>query len=527
MRYKKSQIRAVYLIFFVISSFFFVYPFAGGDGSISNPYNISTCAHLQNMSSNLNANYQLIGDIDCSGVDFRPIGNCSGFCFIFNVDDNPFNGNFDGRNNTISNLNITNLSSADDGWGLFGFVNYSTIEDVVLNNVVINVPNGNYVGGLVGNNYYGEIEYSFSNGNVFGDSTIGGLIGHSTNGIVNNSFATGNVRGDRDIGGLIGGISGGNILNSYSNGNISGNLRVGGLLGSSAYGGNIKNSFATGNVNGTTNVGGLVGYNWLSVIENSFATGNVNGTTNVGGLVGENDYGTIENSFANGNVSGTTDVGGLIGRIEIGGEIRNSYSTGNVSGTNRIGGIVGLTNYGGDIINSYSSGNVHGDSNVGGILGLMYYGSIENSFAMGNVNGTTNVGGLVGEITFVGNVENSFATGNVNGTTNVGGFVGENDGGTISNSYYYNFSGNPDTAIGLDNDGQSVSAETSISYFYSQSNLPLNSWNTSIWEFSGTGFPTISIQNSESTTLSNSAPSLFPFGGFLISLTLMLLFFMN
>lgn len=56
MRYKKSQIRGVYLIFFVISSFFFVYPFAGGDGSISNPYNISTCAHLQNMSSNLNAN---------------------------------------------------------------------------------------------------------------------------------------------------------------------------------------------------------------------------------------------------------------------------------------------------------------------------------------------------------------------------------------------------------------------------------------------------------------------------------------
>jgi hypothetical protein len=49
----------------------------------------------------------------------------------------------------ISNLNITNLTTRDSGWGLFGFIYNSIISNVNLNNAFVNVTN-NYVGGLVG-----------------------------------------------------------------------------------------------------------------------------------------------------------------------------------------------------------------------------------------------------------------------------------------------------------------------------------------------------------------------------------------
>ncbi len=72
--------------------------FAGGDGSIRDPYQISNVTELQNISSNLNVHYILMNDIDASetkdwngGRGFEPIG--------FYDKDNPdlsFNGYLDG-----------------------------------------------------------------------------------------------------------------------------------------------------------------------------------------------------------------------------------------------------------------------------------------------------------------------------------------------------------------------------------------------------------------------------------------------
>ena len=61
--------------------------FAGGDGSIGDPYQISNVIELQSMELDLNAHYILINDINASvtstwngGAGFMPVGNeTSGF----------------------------------------------------------------------------------------------------------------------------------------------------------------------------------------------------------------------------------------------------------------------------------------------------------------------------------------------------------------------------------------------------------------------------------------------------------------
>jgi hypothetical protein len=123
------------------------------------------------------------------------------------------------------------------------------------------------------------------------------------------------------------------------------------------------------------------------------------------------------------SVIGREKVGGLAGSNE--GTITNSYATGNISGSNtentseggHIGGLVGLND--GTISNSYATGSV-----TGGIYDDDSYGN--------------NIGGLVGYNGNYGSISSSYATGKVSSGPGVfvGGLVGQNDGGTISSSYF-------------------------------------------------------------------------------------------
>jgi len=77
--------------------------FAGGDGSVGNPYQISTTTHLQNMDTDLTAYYILINDIDASttstwnsGAGFAPVGD----------DSTDFDGDLDGQGYEITGLFI-------------------------------------------------------------------------------------------------------------------------------------------------------------------------------------------------------------------------------------------------------------------------------------------------------------------------------------------------------------------------------------------------------------------------------------
>ncbi len=366
--------------------------FAGGNGTESDPYEISNVTQLQNMNENLSAHYELVSDIDASatqswnnGSGFVPVANDTSSASGFQGTN--FNGSLDGQGYEISDLYLNRSSS--DYVGLFGYTTSgASIHDVGL--VDVDVSGDWHIGGLVGGNE-GTVSNSYATGDMSGCVFVGGLVGMNYDGTVNNSYVARNVSGDEYVGGLVG-INSGTVNSSYATGNVSGNAWIGGLIGGN--GGTVSNSYATENVSGTDNwVGGLVGSN-DGTVNNSYATGNVSGDEDVGGLVGINS-GTVTNSYATGNVSGNDQVGGLVGRNE--GTVSNSYATGNVSGEGwGAGGLVGWNH--GTVYKSYAIGNVSGNSDVGGLVGLND-GPIRNSFWDVNTTGQSSSAGGTGKTT--------------------------------------------------------------------------------------------------------------------------------
>ena len=149
-----------------------------------------------------------------------------------------------------------------------------------------------------------------------------------------------------------GSVSNVGIVDSYFNGY----RLVGGVCGSND--GTITNCYNTGTVSGKHEyVGGVCGYN-NGTITNCYNMGTVSGPYYyyVGGVCGHNgDTGIITNCYNTGTVSGVSSVGGVCGRMERGATIANCYNTGAVSasGNNpKVGGVCGYL-AGGNIINCY------------------------------------------------------------------------------------------------------------------------------------------------------------------------------
>ncbi|MDD4280452.1 MAG: GLUG motif-containing protein, partial [Candidatus Sumerlaeales bacterium] len=356
-------------------------------------YEISTLTELQAVKDDLAGHYILMNDIDAaetaswnSGAGFVPIGTATA----------PFTGLFDGNGKKIKGLTIKYSSSSPVYVGMFGYIGSgSTIRDL--------------------------------------------------------------------------GLEGGNVscTNTYSGSGISISVYVGGLVGYS--GGTITNCYASGEVSCTkismnsssfVYVGGLVGWQAGGTITNCYTSGEVIGTSSfsvhVGGLVGGHEGGSITNCYASGSVIGTgssnVDVGGLVGYS--GGTITNCYASGEVSGSSSsyvyVGGLVGRQNSG-SITNCYATGAVSGGNFVGGLVGYHTTGTITNCYASGEVSGTT-VGGLIGFSYYI-TITNCYATGRVTQISPGqyhGGLVGNNQGGTVSNSYYDSqTTGQSDTGKGM------------------------------------------------------------------------------
>jgi len=324
--------------------------FAGGTGTKTDPYQISTAQQLQNLNSYLgskseNKYFILNNDIDLtsylcekcnngspgngynSGAGWQPIGA--------NSSNTIFQGKFNGNGYKVSGLWI-NRPDGTTYAGLFG-----SIESAEIINIGVVIDNNK--GGIKGQVYTGSLV-----GQIYDNSTI------------SNSYATGNVfGGNQCTGGLVGGvISTGTINNSYATGDVSGEHYIGGLIGcgSKAI---INNSHATGNVSvehGSNCGGGLIGKS-SGTISGSYATGNVTGFSFLGGLIACLDKGgTISNSYATGSVTGNSSwIGGLVGRLSEGASISNSYATGSVTGNDYLtnGGLVGKLEDGAAISNSY------------------------------------------------------------------------------------------------------------------------------------------------------------------------------
>jgi hypothetical protein len=455
----KNSINFLNFLFVIIISLSYVNSFSGGVGSVVDPYEISTCAHLQNMSLDYNSDYELVSDVDCTAVDFIPIGNYS----------DPFMGSLNGNFYTISNLEI-NVTSGSSG--LFGGFSNSSISNLTISNYILSSTQwacGAVVGYLVGVGNFTNIE-------TYGEflscpGNIGGIVGViegddnyassffiniSTDLTLNNSLTS-------YIGGIIGySYNSVNItlLNSNSNVNINTASEAAGLiykLDGVLY---INNSYSTGKIVTEDSAGGLIGEIYgnggtYAIIKNSYSTVDLIGCgSDSGGFVGSADTSIrIYDSYSTGLVNCTSSgyyVGGFGGLFQYADEdsiISNSYSTGDVYADARAGGFVGFfganDNLNMTIIDSYSTGDVYSlnpsGSVLGGFVGKLDESTIYNSYSTGSVNyaGGGTCGGFVGEFSDDSYIYDSYSEGDVNCSSYVGGFIGQSSysSGLVNNSY--------------------------------------------------------------------------------------------
>ena len=303
---------------------------------------ITTCEQLQDMNLNLNDDYVLGNDIDCSqtsgwnsGAGFEPVGNGGA----------KFTGTLDGQGFKITGLLINRPSTNDIG--LFGYAqdgsvsnitfqdgsitgqaNVGTVVGVADSIVITNIKSNlamastvNYVGGIIGlNNALTTVTTTLTNAHFSGTVTapgnsVGGLIGdNDANADIAYSSNTGNIAGGDSsdyVGGLVGDSDAVlNISGSFNSGNISsaGNgCCVAGIAGWSDET-HLTNVYNTGNITGDNSVGGLLGYVSDATVINSYSTGLINGldATETGALIGNWDALSMTKTFWNTETSGQT-----------------------------------------------------------------------------------------------------------------------------------------------------------------------------------------------------------------------------
>ena len=290
-----------------------------GQGTAESPYLINNVDELVFFRDHVNAGetkynaegkYVALGaNIDLAGIDWS-----------VNIGDDcnaTFDGIFDGKNFTISNLTATETAKKADGYictGLFGAIyGNAVVKNLTLENVTIDAPYaGNNVAAVVGFAY--NAEGSIENVKVTGDINInaplatgvGAIVGYDYYGgpslKVVNCEVKGNDRsaivGKSYVGGVVGYASSKIALNANAVENVSvtGTGSVGAVAGimlggSSATGNTVKNVALSA-------TGGL----WA----NSAAV--VAGTISGGSVTAANT--TVENVTANG--ADAPIVGGVL-----------------------------------------------------------------------------------------------------------------------------------------------------------------------------------------------------------------------
>ena len=260
-----------------------------GNGSVDNPYEISTAAELAWFRDYVNnesqyASATLTDDIDlsefCHAADaatnteelsWDPIGNGKMYC-----------GTFDGNGKTIRNLYINTTYIFR---GFFGYANGGSIKNITFDNAKV------------------------KNTNKFGT------------GILTGGFETCTIEN----------------IKILANCSVEGTENTGGIAGAGA--GYISNCENRAKVNGTNKVGGIVGSSYDNTISSCANYGAVTGTEYAGGIVGYFGSGTMENSANYGDISGVDQVGNLIG-FALTFNLNNVLGFGNVTATNLNGGLL-------------------------------------------------------------------------------------------------------------------------------------------------------------------------------------------
>lgn len=303
-----------------------------GTGTASDPFLITTCEELENISAESvtdNKVFWLADDIDCTGVTFDPITN--------------FYGTLDGRNHTISNLTIDRPSY--NHTALFeNALDNSLITNLILDDT--NTITGAWgTASVVGEASYATLRQVHSAATVItADNMAGGLVGQ-THGweddmIIEQSSFTGTITSGDYAGGIVGdAYLGYTIRDVLVDADISG-YALGGVIGNSEQAcgyRKIDRAIVRGTLTGGSFLGGFVGaYNnnhcHLARIQDSVSLATLSGGGANGGAVGRsaNAEVTITNTYFDTTAAGTTDCTGTIvsGNVSTCGSIGSNVASG-------------------------------------------------------------------------------------------------------------------------------------------------------------------------------------------------------
>jgi hypothetical protein len=303
--------------------------FAGGDGTMGNPYQIATARQLLDIGSNpqlMNLCFVLNNDIDFDS-HYGPEGHILQGVIAPHSYGSAFEGWLDGRGHVIRHLRI----KADFGKP-FGFIGQvgakGTILSLGVEDSVIDGA-GDCVGLLAGSSS-GTILGCWAKGQVKGQNDVGLLVGLQQGGTISYGHSEGSTDGRQAVGGLIGRVTAGEVLECSSDcrrENAQAMISYcGGLVGRLAEG-TIEDSFARVSLVAPQSNGlaGLVGFNEAGVIRACLALGTISGSSSSAGLVGMNS-GTIRSCYSLCRVEASRSAGGLV--CDNGGTILLCYAVG-------------------------------------------------------------------------------------------------------------------------------------------------------------------------------------------------------
>ncbi|MBW6496744.1 MAG: T9SS type A sorting domain-containing protein, partial [Bacteroidales bacterium] len=278
--------------------------FAGGDGSLENPFLVETAEQLNEIRNHPIFYYKQIADIDLGVAPWNEEG---GWLAIGN-DYYPFWGSFDGNGFKISNLTINQPQGGFQG--LFGFAVGAQFKEIYIQNA--NITGHSRVGILCGTIYDSQIENCFSSGEIYLQSNwAGGLTGVAVQTQFSNSYSNANIHATGySVGGLTGAIEDNSIIiNCYAAGNVFGSRYVGGLAGWADYYIQVTNSYSVGYVGSHFDSGGLIGDGYDLNTTNSYWNIETSGQDNSYGGTPKTTAELLQQStYANWNFSGIWSI---------------------------------------------------------------------------------------------------------------------------------------------------------------------------------------------------------------------------
>lgn len=401
-----------------------------GQGTLSNPYRISTVADMNNLADFVfntgfdyaNTYFKLMNDIDWNGAELNPVAKGGSV---------QFNGNFDGGGHTLKNYQLENT-------------------------VIINSPKGyqgRYLGifGKVGS--LGRISnLSTDGGDLYVDSYSGGIVGELY-GTIDNCTFRGKLRAKATGNNYLGGIccrvySGGQVTNCVFDGSIEGTTYLGGIVAKSFEGSLVSNCVNKGKITGGVYNAGIVSQGQGEII-NCTNQGTRTVTSYFGGIVYElGANGLVQGCYNKTDLiaadpTKNTDYVGVVCTATGGGNavVRDCHNEGAIKARTQCAGIIGnIKGAGVTVEDCTNSGNITTEANcsyTGGIFGQTSAAKanmpiiIRRCINNGDIDGGyMYIGGIGGRLYTDGQLEYCYNYGKVKAKlygstqTGIGGLIG-------------------------------------------------------------------------------------------------------